>query len=103
MYWRVRKVGPEEMLRKYGPAVLLSVSVMANIILIATRPDPKKIVPGDVKVEFDHFARGVTRHLLDTSFISYASSSNDLQEELHPKIIEALKQREMLPKNDDEF
>lgn len=104
MYWRVRRVSPQQMIAQYGVHVALVISLLANALLFFTRPNTKGM-SAETKVDFDQFARRVTQHLLDTSYISYAQSTAALINggELAPNVIAALRQSEMLFKTDEEF
>ncbi len=104
MYWRVRRVSPQQMVAQYGVHVALIISLLANVLLYFTRPNTKGM-SAETKVDFDNFARRVTTHLLDTSYISYAQSTAALitGPELAPNVVQALRQSEMLFKTDEEF
>ena len=71
MYWRIHKYGPLDVLKKYGVHIVLGLSLFFNFLLIVTRPNLKKTITVDVKQQMDQFARRVTNHILDTSYISY--------------------------------
>lgn len=109
MYWRVRKVGVDQIVRMYGLHALLVVSVLANLLLVATRPDPKKFISTEQKTGFENFARTVTQHILDTSYISYSSSTKALigtgsePGELSKTVIDGMKKQELLAKTWDEL
>jgi hypothetical protein len=82
----------------------LAVSLLVNAFLLVTRPNPQKQVSGELKTNLDVFARNVTQHILDTSFISYENSTRALLPagnvpgELAPPVVALLKSREQLPK-----
>jgi len=104
MYWRIRRVSPEQVVKTYGVHAFLAVSLLVNAFLLITRPNPQKQVSGELKTNLDVFARNVTQHILDTSFISYESSTRALLPtgkvpgELAPPVVALLKSREQLPK-----
>lgn len=104
MYWRIRRVSPEQVIRTYGVHAFLAVSLLVNAFLLVTRPNPQKQVSGELKTNLDVFARNVTQHILDTSFISYENSTRALLPagnvpgELAPPVVALLKSREQLPK-----
>lgn len=104
MYWRVRTITPEQLARMYGVHVALAVSLLVNVGLFFTRPDPKKLVNTQIKTDFDHFARIITTQLLDNSFISYEQSTTALLtgQELTGNVIQQLKADGTLPKSVDE-
>ncbi len=104
MYWRIRRVSPEQVVKTYGVHACLAVSLLVNGFLLLTRPNPQKQVSSELKTNLDFFARSVTQHILDTSFISYENSTRALLPtgsvpgELAPPIVALLKSREQLPK-----
>jgi len=99
MYWRVKNLGPEHLVRQYGVHVGLVVSVLLNVILIATRPNPHP-VSGALKANFEQFARQVTNQLLDSSYITYEKSTSALfSGELAPSVVTQLIKAELLPKS----
>ncbi len=104
MYWRVRRVSPEQVVKTYGVHACLAVSLLCNAFLLLTRPNPQKQVSSEMKTNLDVFARNVTQHILDTSFISYEYSTRALLPtgavpgELAPPVLAQLKSREQLPK-----
>lgn len=104
MYWRIRRVSPEQVVKTYGVHACLAVSLLVNGFLLITRPNPQKQVSGELKTNLDVFARNVTQHILDTSFISYENSTRALLPngpvpgELAPPVVALLKSKEQLPK-----
>lgn len=107
MYWRIRKYGPLDIVKKYGAHIALVFSLLFNFLLVATRPNLKKILNVDVKQQMDQFARRVTTHILDTSYISYGSSTDALLDrdtgELFSNISAAMMQQGLLPKDSAEL
>lgn len=104
MYWRVRNITPEVLMRMYGVHVALGVSLLLNVGLFFTRPDPKKLVGQQIKTDFDHFARTVTSHLLDSSYITVEQNTTALMSgELAPSVIQQLKQVGLLPQSLEEM
>lgn len=108
MYWRVRNLGPEHLLRQYGVHLALGVSILVNAGLFFTRPKPHADVIKQAQKNFDVFARQVTAHLLDSSYITYDQSTAALLGgggavgELAPSVVQQLKQSELLPKSAEE-
>ncbi len=108
MYWRVRNFGPEHLVRQYGVHAALGASVLINVLLIVSRPNPHAGVIGAAKKNFEVFARQVTTHLLDSSYITYDQSTAALLGgggvvgELAPSVVQQLKQIELLPKSAEE-
>lgn len=104
MYWRIRRVSPEQVARQYGVHAVCAVSLLVNVFLIATRPNPKKEIGAEMKTNLDAFARQVTQHILDSSFISYEVSTRALLPsaagpgELAPQVVAQMRKGEQLPK-----
>lgn len=101
MYWKVQKVGPAEFLRAYGVHVALAFSLVCNLILFASAP--KKSLPTEVKQNVEAFARQVTTHLLDTSYIVCESNVTALVKELAPNVANMLRKEEMLPRTQQDL
>lgn len=108
MYWKVRNLGPEHFVRQYGVHAALAVSVLMNILLLLTRPNPSAAIVKQEQKRFAEFARQVTQHLLDGSYISYEQSTLALLPtpqgpgELAPNVVAQLKQQELIPRSADE-
>lgn len=108
MYWRVRNLTPEHLVRQYGVHAALAVSVLFNVLLILTRPNPASGIIKQHQKTFDQFARQVTSHLLDSSYITYEQSTAALlgspgaPGELAPNVVQQLRQVELLPRSADE-
>lgn len=104
MYWRVKNLTPEHLARQYGVHAALMVSLFFNVILFVTRPNPQKQVTKEQKVGFEQFVRGVTAHLLDSSFITYEQSTSALLNgELAPSVVTQMRQGGQLPKSMEEM
>jgi len=104
MYWRVRKAGLDQYVRQYGLHAFLALSLCLNGLLIISRPSGKPGVTKEQKADMDGFVRGVTNHLLDTSYISYRRSTLALTNELAKKPVQAmLSQAGMLALSADEL
>jgi hypothetical protein len=107
MYWRIHKYGPLDILKKYWLHIVLIVSVLFNFLLMVTRPNPKKTIPVDVKQQMDQFARQVTNHILDTSYISYQAATNALLDkdtgELDKPVVIYMRQQQILPNSEEEL
>ena len=97
MYWRVEKVGPEQLVKTDGIHILLVVSVCLNGILWLSRP--QKTMPAEVKQDVEAFVRTVTNHLLDTSYLSCETNMTALRSELDPPLARTLTQQGILPKD----
>ena len=97
MYWRVQKIGPEQLVKLYGIHLLLVFSLIINGFLWLTRP--QKSMPTEVKQDVEAFSRKVTGHLLDTSYITCEGNMTQLREELGPTLAANLINQGVLPKN----
>ena len=66
-----------------------------------------KTISPEVKADFDNFARKVTNHILDTSYITYATSTTTLMNrdggELAPPVVGFLQQQQQLPHDMNEL
>jgi hypothetical protein len=107
MYWRIRKYGFAEMFQQYGLHLGVVISVLLNVFLIATRPGPNKGVSSEVKTDFDTFARRVTLHILDTSYINYQNATTALMDpqtgELAPPVVTLMRKNGLLPNSKEEL
>lgn len=96
MYWRVRKVSPEQIAKTYGVHVVCIVSVLLNLILVSSNLAKANKLSTEQKVNFDTFVRDVTRHLVDTSYLTYENSMIQLaykqKPELSPQVFKMLMQ-----------
>jgi hypothetical protein len=102
MYWRVQKVGPEQLIKLYGIHILLGVSVLANAFLWLSRPS-KPTMPNEVKQDVEKFARLVTNNLLDTSYITCQDNMVNLRDELAPSVANNLAQAGVLPRSEQDL
>lgn len=102
MYWRVRKITPEQMLKQYSVHIILAISLVANLFLFVSRPK-KEAMDKQMKLDFVNFAKQVTSHLLDTSFINYLDSTSRLQAELSDGVKGRLRQEGILPNTEQEL
>ncbi|MDZ4834156.1 MAG: hypothetical protein SGJ27_10305 [Candidatus Melainabacteria bacterium] len=102
MYWRVRKISPEQMLRQYSIHIIVAVSLLGNLFQFVTRPK-KETVSKEMKNDFGVFAKQVTTHLLDTSYINYLESTSRLQSELSDSVKQRLRQDGVLPGTTEEM
>ncbi len=96
MYWRVQKVGPEQLVKLYGVHLLLILSLLINGFQWITRP--AKSMPEGVKADIESFSRKLTHHLLDTSYISCEANMTALRSELDPPLAANLTRQGILPK-----
>lgn len=109
MYWRVRKLSLRDMAMKNWVYGALVVSVLANMLGIAMRPSGGKGMTVELKANYDQFARQVTSHLLDTSYITYKASTIALGGqslhgggELENRVLEGMKLSGLMAKSQEE-
>ncbi|MBX9670312.1 MAG: hypothetical protein K2X93_22120 [Candidatus Obscuribacterales bacterium] len=102
MYWRVRKITPEQMLKQYSVHVILAISLLGNAFLFISRPK-KEAMDKQMKLDFVNFSKQVTNHLLDTSYINYIDSTSRLQAELSDAVKGKLRQDGILPSTEQEL
>ncbi len=107
MYWRIRKYGPLDVIKKYGIHIALIFSLLFNLLLMVTRPNLKKKVTVDVRTQLEQFARQATTHILDTSYISYGAATTSLMNtesgELDLPVINELRRQQLLPNSTEEL
>ena len=101
MYWKVQKVGPKEFVKAYGVHVALVVSVVANTLFVVFYP--KKALPQEVKQNVEVFARDVTNHLLDTSYLLCERNVTALTRELAPAVQQLLSKEGVLPRTQQDL
>ncbi len=103
MYWRVRRIGPEQIVRQYGVHAALIVSVLFNLFAM-TKMNPSKAVTTEQKNSFDKFARLVTAQLFDANYLTYEDSMLALMgSELGPSVKAQQVQTGILPKTAEEM
>lgn len=103
MYWRIRKVTPDQLVKSYGVHVVCVVSVLFNIIMM-TRLAPSKALNAKQQTEFTNFAKQVTQHLTDSNFLTYEQSMTALvfngpKSELAGNALALLQKEEVVPRN----
>lgn len=100
MYWRIKTVDPKMLARKWGVPIALAASLFINVLLIATRPNPKKDTDEGTKVTVEQFASQVATHLVDSSYINYEDNTKKLLGgELSSQVINKMKASGELPKD----
>jgi hypothetical protein len=93
-----------QLVKKYGIYVGLTVSLLLNVLLIATRPNLSKVVGAADKANFEQFARTVTSQFLDSSYISYGANTLALMSgELAPSLRDKLQADGTLPRSKEEI
>lgn len=102
MYWRVRKITPEQLLRQYAVHIVLAISLLMNGWQYITKPK-KETMNAGMKQDFVGFAKTVTAHLLDTSYVNYIDSTIALHKELNGNVLKKLKADGILPSTDHDM
>jgi hypothetical protein len=82
MYWRIQKIGPEQIARQYGVHAVLIVSVIFNAAMFTKVAANSKNVPATLKTDLEKFSRDVTTHLFDANYLTVESSMASLRTEL---------------------
>lgn len=104
MYWRVKRLEPNYILRKYGLLIALCISVPMNFFLMLTRPDLSKVMDTGTKTSMTNFAKEVSIQLLDSSYTTYERNTRALLSgELAPSVEQQLKEAGLLPKSPEEM
>lgn len=113
MYWRVRKISPEQVAKTYGVHAVCIVSVLANLIMLSKIAPSGKLTDAQ-KINYDTFARNVTRHIVDGCFLTYETSMYQLEFageqgkpastcELGPSVTQKLQVDGVIPKSVEEM
>lgn len=113
MYWRVRKISPEQVAKTYGVHAVCIVSVLANLIMLSKVAPSNKLNDAQ-RINYDTFARNVTRHIVDGCFLTYETSMYQLEFageqgkpastcELGPSVTQRLQADGVIPKSVDEM
>jgi hypothetical protein len=103
MYWRIRKHGPVELLKKHGVHIGLAISLFLNFLFFCAKLSQHPTVSSQQKTDFDAFIRKVTEHILDTSYVSYEGSTAALIDkdkgELTQGVVTFLRNQQQLPRD----
>lgn len=113
MYWRVRKISPEQVAKTYGVHAVCIVSVLLNMLLLA-KVAPNNKLSKEQRTDYDTFARRVAGHIVDGCFLTYANSMYQLEFagepnapaskcELGPSVVQQLQAEGVIPRNVDEM
>lgn len=106
MYWRIRKITPEIVARKYSVHAFLMVSVIFNLFL-GSKVGPAKALNGGQKDDMGRFARNVSQHIFDANFLTFPDSMRTLVDgnngELYGSALNRLRADGTLPKDNDEL
>lgn len=102
MYWKVRKITPDLIFRRYGVHAILIVSALFNVFLF-TKVNASKAMGATQKLDYDKFVRQVTGHLFDANYLTYEDSMVAMQSELGPNVQQMLQSDSTLPKNAEDM
>ncbi|MBX9877825.1 MAG: hypothetical protein K2Y22_05150 [Candidatus Obscuribacterales bacterium] len=104
MYWRIKTIDPKELAKKWGVPIALGVSLFFNVLLIATRPNPKVEGPEGNKQTIEQFVYQVATHLVDSSYINYEDNTKKLLGgELGSQVVKKMQSNGDLPKDNLEM
>ena len=105
MYWKVRKLSVKDLALQNWVYLALLVSVLMNMLFIAMRPSSaNKGMDKELQLNYNQFARTVTQHLFDTSYITFRDSTKQLcSGELQPLVLDGMRKTGLIPKNDAEI
>ncbi|HEY9759457.1 MAG TPA: hypothetical protein V6C97_30140 [Oculatellaceae cyanobacterium] len=104
MYWRVRKLSVKDLALQNWVYLALLVSVSMNMLFIAMRPSASKGMDKELQLNYNQFARTVTTHLLDTSYITFKDSTKQLGSgELQPLVLDGMRKNNLIAKSDSEM
>lgn len=79
MYWRIRKIGPEQIAKQYGVHAILIVSVIFNFAMFTRLAASGKNVNASLKTDLEKFSRDVTTHLFDANYLTVSDSMTALK------------------------
>jgi hypothetical protein len=82
MYWRIRKIGPEQIAKQYGVHAVLVVSAIFNFAMFTKLAANGKNVNPSLKTDLEKFSRDVTTHLFDANYLTVDQSMAALRSEL---------------------
>jgi hypothetical protein len=94
MYWRVQKISVEQLAKSYAVYVVCILSVFFNLFLFSKFGSLSKLTVQQ-RVDYESFAKEVTRHICDSCFVTYSDSMYKLaftktKPELGSAVIKAL-------------
>jgi dihydroorotate dehydrogenase len=101
MYWRIKKIGPKDIMKQYGIHAALAISLLFNVFALIKIGSGRPITK-EQNLQFDQFARKVTQNLLDATYITYEESIAHLLTQVQQSEIQKLRANEILPRTADE-
>lgn len=102
MYWRIKKLAPDQLARQYGIHAVLIVSVIFNLFAL-TRMNASRAMTGESKVNYERFCKQVTTHLFDANYLTFEDSMKQLLQELGPSVQREQQKIEFLPRSVEEM
>jgi hypothetical protein len=103
MYWRIRKIGPEQIARQYGVHAVLIVSVIFNFAMFTKLAATGKGVNATLKTDLEKFSKDVTTHLFDANYLTVGDSMASLRTELHDPCYANMVRMGLIPPSADEL
>jgi hypothetical protein len=103
MYWRIRKIGPEQIAKQYGVHAILIVSVIFNVAMFTKVAAAGKGVNASLKTDLEKFSRDVTTHLFDANYLTVADSMASLKTELYDPCYGNMVRMGLIPPSADEL
>lgn len=102
MYWRIRKLTPDMIVKRFSVYAFLIVSVLFNLVLFGRVNASKAAVAPTQRVDFEKFARQVTQHLFDANYLTIDDSMRQLSAEIIGPARKKLQDSEVIPKTEEE-
>jgi len=103
MYWRIKKIRPDQIARQYWVHAALVVSVLFNVGIGTKLAANSKGLNGGMKTDFENFARNVTLHLFDANYLTVNDSMAQLKGELHGPCYQKMVQMGLIPPSPEEL
>src|SRR5690349_18281279 len=103
MYWRIKKIRPDEIARQYWVHAALVVSVLFNVGIGTKLAANSKGLNSGMKTDFENFCRNVTTHLFDANYLTVSDSMASLKGELHDPCYQKMVQMGLIPPSPEEL
>jgi hypothetical protein len=103
MYWRIRKITPDIVFKRYGVHAVLLCSLLFNVGLFTRVSTSKAAVTPTQKADYEKFVKQVTQHLFDASYLTVDGSMHELNTEILGPALAKLRQAEVVPKTEDDL
>ena len=101
MYWRIRKLAPDQLARQYGVHAALIASLIFNLFAM-TRMNASKAITSGEKVNYERFCKQVTNHLFDANYLTFEDSMAALSSEMSKGVRAEQQKTEFLPRTAEE-